>query len=67
MALAESQLYCNYAYYVLEFCLYVHNTPILDVSQNISVSRFPVQWISLPADFCVFSENTNILAISEFI
>jgi hypothetical protein len=61
------QVCSNYAYYLLELCLYVYDTRILDVSQNILVSPCSVQWISLSADFCVFSENTKILANSGFI
>jgi hypothetical protein len=67
MDLPELQAPSNYVYYVLEFCLYVYDTRNLDVSQNISVSPCSVQRISLTADFCVFSENTKILATIGFI
>jgi len=67
MDFTKLQVGSNYAYYVWEFCLYVYDTLILDVSKNISVSPCSVQWISLSADFCVFSENTKILATSGFI
>ena len=60
MDLPELQICSNYAYYVLELCLYVYDNRNLDVSQNISVSPCSIQWISFTADFCVFSENTKI-------
>ena len=67
MDLPELEVCSNYAYYVLEFCLYFYKTRILDLFQNISVIPCSVQWMSLAADFCIFSDKTKILATSGFI
>jgi len=66
MDLPELQVCSNDAHHVLEFCLYVYDTHILDVSQNISVSPCSIQWISLTADFCIFSENIKNLTTNGF-
>jgi hypothetical protein len=57
MDLPELHVRSNYVYYVLEFCLNVYDTLILDVSPNISVSPCSVQWISLTTAFVYFQRT----------